>query len=78
MKLQLTIDLKIDGKISRKFDMDLLAQALMSGIDGGYNSEDIEGAESEDFYASVEGITWDFMESDNEVKNILIKKKAKT
>ena len=78
MKLQLTIDLKIDGKISRKFDMDLLAQALMSGIDGGYNSEDIEREKTEDFYASVEGITWDFMESDNEVKNILIKKKAKT
>lgn len=76
MKLQLNIDFSVDGKIPKGFDMDLIAQEMLKGLNGGVDSEDIDG--SDDFYVSIEGITWDFMESDNEVKNILIKKKAKT
>lgn len=51
MKLQVMIDFSVDGKIPKGFDMDLIAQEIVKGLNGGVNSE---------------------------VKNILIKKKAKT
>lgn len=76
MKLQLNIDFSVDGKIPKGFDMDLLAQEIMKKVPAWVTSEEIDG--SDDFAVSIDEITWDFMESDNEVKNILIKKKAKT
>ncbi len=61
MKLQLNIDFSVDGKLPKGFDMDLIAQAIMQGINGGITSEEIDGSDS--FYISIDGITWDFIKT---------------